>query len=246
MVVSVTRSEVKRVFCSKCGAKVPEGSRFCNGCGAQVGEAPVQSGLTGQPARPQQAPSYVLVIVLVVAIALVLLWTRGRGPARVEPPPPPQVAVPAPPPDAVTEDAAADEVQVDETVEADGVTGEEPAPEPEPAPAPVPAEDPVAEATVVLENYLAADLGHDGNEMAKYLGGQAAARFRPEVQGQEDVTVYSKKVSGHTVKDANTIVFKVAVRWSMEDGGEAQTTSDRYTVRRTTKGWRITSTPEYP
>ena len=82
-----------------------------------------------------------------------------------------------------------------------------PAPSPvepaEPAPRPVPAEDPVAEARVVLENYLAADLGHDGEEMAKYLGGQAAARFRPEVQGQEDVEVASEKVVGHEVQDAS-------------------------------------------
>jgi hypothetical protein len=98
---------------------------------------------------------------------------------------------------------------------------------------------------VVLENYLAADLGHDGTEMAKYLGGQAAARFRPDVQGQEDVVVSSEKVAGHEVHDANTIVFKVTVKWS-QPGGPTKTGTDRYVVRRTDKGWRITSTPAYP
>lgn len=123
---------------------------------------------------------------------------------------------------------------------------EEAEPEPEPEPAPVPAKDRVAEATVVLENYLAADLGHDGAEMAKYLGGQAAARFRPEVQGQEDLTVRSKRISSHTVKDANTIVFSVTVEWSPSDSDEVLTDKQRYVVRRTDRGWKVTSTPEYP
>lgn len=99
---------------------------------------------------------------------------------------------------------------------------------------------------MVLESYLAADLGHDGTEMAKYLGGQAAARFRPEVQGQEDVTVHSKQISKHVVKDANTIVFGVAVKWSPSDSDEVLTDQTRYVLRRTDRGWRITSTPEYP
>jgi hypothetical protein len=127
-----------------------------------------------------------------------------------------------------------------------GAADEEAEPEPEPEPAPVPAEDRVAEATVVLENYLAADLGHDGKEMARYLGGQAAARFRPEVQGQEDLTVHSKKVTGHTVKDANTVVFAVEVEWSPSDSDDLMLDKQRYVVRRTDKGWKITSTPEYP
>ena len=116
---------------------------------------------------------------------------------------------------------------------------------PAPKPAPEPSEDPVAEASVVLENYLAADLGHDGEEMAKYLGGQAAARFRPEVQGQEDITVHSKKVSGHEVRDANTINFTVDVEWSSEGSDEVKTDSASYVLKRTDKGWKIVSTPEY-
>lgn len=235
-----------RVFCNQCGAKLVEGSRFCNSCGAQVSGEPTSVQTPAMQTRPQQTPLYVLIAVLIVALAAILFWVRGRDAGRQEaPPPPPPPAVES---GAVTGEVAQDEVDVDAVEGEDVAGGEETAPEPEPAPAPtpVPAEDPVAEATVVLENYLAADLGHDGTEMAKYLGGQAAARFRPEVQGQEDVTVYSKKIASHAVKDANTIVFKVAVRWSMEDGGEAQTTSERYTVRRTTKGWRITSTPAYP
>lgn len=116
----------------------------------------------------------------------------------------------------------------------------------EPKPAPVSAEDPVAEATVVLENYLAADLGHDGTEMAKYLGGSAAAQFRPDVQGQEDVIVRSKKVSGHTVQDPNTIHFTVAVGWSPADSEEVKSDTEKYVLKRTDQGWKIVSTPAYP
>jgi hypothetical protein len=113
-------------------------------------------------------------------------------------------------------------------------------------PPPEPSEDPVAQATVVLENYLAADLGHDGREMAKYLGGNAAARFRPEVQGQEDLTVHSKVVSGHTVQGPNQVDFEVAVQWSPDDSSETKTDIQKYVVKRTDKGWKIVSTPEYP
>jgi hypothetical protein len=124
-----------------------------------------------------------------------------------------------------------------------------PAPPPvapaKPAPPPISAEDPVAEAQVVLEDYLAVDLAHDGEAMAKFLGGQAAARFRPDVQGQEDVVVSSETVAGHEVHDANTIVFRVTVKWS-QPGGPTQTTTDRYVVRKTDEGWKITSTPAYP
>ncbi|MEI6501542.1 MAG: hypothetical protein WCP21_11040 [Armatimonadota bacterium] len=118
--------------------------------------------------------------------------------------------------------------------------------QPQPVIAPVSAEDPVAEAQVVLEKYLAADLGHDGNEMKKYLGGQAAARFVAEAQGQENLTVHSQQVSGSTVKDDNTIVFSVAVEWTAEGSTEEKTQTDRYVLKRTDAGWKITSTPAYP
>ena len=126
--------------------------------------------------------------------------------------------------------------------------GVQPTPsEPEkPAVAPVPSTDPVAEATVVLEKYLAADLGHDGEEMKKYLGGQALARFNVEAQGQEDLTVHSKKVSGHTVQDDNTIDFEVTVEWSPSDSTEIKTDTEQYVLKRTDVGWRIFSTPAYP
>lgn len=114
------------------------------------------------------------------------------------------------------------------------------------SPAPVPATDNVAAAQVVLEQYLAADLGHDGDEMKKYLGGQAAARFEPSVQGQEDLTVHSQQVSGHTVKDDNTIRFAVEVKWAAEGSSAEQTQTDSYTLKRTDQGWKITSTPAYP
>ena len=128
------------------------------------------------------------------------------------------------------------------------VPAPEPTPKPEPKPAPVVSSvDPVAEATVVLENYLAADLGHDGNEMKKYLGGQAAARFRPDVQGQEDVVVHSEKIASHNQKDGSTIVFKVTVKFSPGDSpNTTKTSTDSYTLKKTEKGWLIFSTPAYP
>jgi hypothetical protein len=193
----------------------------------------------------------IAVVVLAVALVAVGMWALGRNSARPAATNETPVVAPT---GTTTEESGTEGEDVTATEESDEVTTVETEPTPEeavveetePAPAPVPAEDPVAEATVVLENYLAADLGHDGNEMKKYLAGSAGARFRPEVQGQEDVVTHSLKVSGHTVKDANTIVFKVAVRWSMSDSDEVKTQSDRYVVKRTTKGWKITSTPAYP
>ena len=37
------------MFCSNCGAQLPDGSRFCSGCGANLG-----GGSTGQPQDPQK------------------------------------------------------------------------------------------------------------------------------------------------------------------------------------------------
>jgi hypothetical protein len=230
-----------------------DGSKFCGSCGVKLGGEAAPTSTGGPAPVPARNPNTVLwaaVVVLAVLLVSAGTWVRKQQEERRAQAQQAQVATPGPAPTAdtgtdadTTTDTGATQDAVDESE-----PEPEPAPEPEskPAPAPVPAEDPVAEATVVLENYLAADLGHDGNEMAKYLGGQAAARFRPEVQGQEDVTIHSKKASGHTVKDANTIVFRVRVRWSPGDGGDTQTSTDRYTVRRTTQGWLITSTPAYP
>ena len=111
---------------------------------------------------------------------------------------------------------------------------------------PVSSTDSVAEATVVLEKYLAADLGHDGQEMKKYLGGQAAARFNPDVVGQEDLTVHSKQITAHNVRDDNTIEFTVSVKWSPSDSSEVKTETQSYVLKRTEQGWLIFSTPEFP
>ena len=116
----------------------------------------------------------------------------------------------------------------------------------EAGPQPVPSTDPVAEATVVLEKYLAADLGNDGQEMRKYLGGQAAARFNPDVVGQEDLTVHSKQITAHNVRDDNTIEFTVSVEWSPSGSSEVKTETQSYVLKRTEQGWLIFSTPEFP
>ncbi|NPV45829.1 MAG: zinc ribbon domain-containing protein [Armatimonadetes bacterium] len=228
------------MYCSQCGAKNDEAARFCSSCGAAM-----QPGMA--PARQTTGATLAIVAALVVAVIVggVILYQRS-GPADRLPTEDVGAAIPAP-------DQPSGEVG-----DAEPPTGLAPTPgesvtppeeattETEEEPSPVPAADKVAEATVALENYLAADLGHDGAEMAKYLGGQAAARFRPEVVGQEDLTVHSKQISSHTVKDANTIVFVVTVKWSPSDSDEVMTDQERYVVRRTDRGWKITSTPEYP
>jgi len=177
-------------------------------------------------------------VLVAVVIAGALLWPRDRS----TPPEVPAVGeVAGPVVTASGDDAAPNEG-------AEPVSPVEPDAESKPVAelAPVPVDDPVAEAQVVLESYLAADLGHDGATMAQYLGGQAAARFNPDVQGQEDLTVHSKVVTGGNTRDENTIEFTVRVEWSPSDSYEVQNDEQTYVVKRTEAGWRITSTPEYP
>lgn len=220
------------MFCSSCGARNDDKVRFCSSCGAAMsGAGSVSPGARQGPSSALAAGTLIGLLVVVAALAGSILATHmhtSTVKARLaeEARQAPANAGPSPAGEAQT-----------------AVTG---AAAPTPAPAPVSATDNVAEAQVVLEKYLAADLGHDGTEMKKYLGGQAAARFAPEVQGQEDLTVHSETVSGHTVKDANTLVFAVAVKWSPEGSSEEKTQTDRYVLKRTDAGWRITSTPAYP
>ena len=39
MIIKKNMTEVKNMFCTKCGAELPDNSRFCHNCGQQVGEA---------------------------------------------------------------------------------------------------------------------------------------------------------------------------------------------------------------
>jgi hypothetical protein len=200
-----------------------------------------------------------VILLLIAACAIgFLMASHGRGtevaqtgtpsPSTAQtstPSPGTDTPAPTPEPDATTPDPAA----VPPAKPSEEKKPEPPAPDVKPVPKPpkpVPLEDPVAQAKVVLENYLAADLGHDGNEMAKYLGGPAKAQFRADVQGQEDITVHSKKVTGKTVRDSNTIIFSVKVKWSPEGSSEVKSDTEKYTLKRTEVGWRIFSTPAYP
>lgn len=204
------------MYCSKCGANNQDGARFCNACGAAF-PGPVGGG--------GASPSPLVVTIVVALLVTVIAGTAGFVIANNR-----QKA-------AATAQVAAQARQAQ-----DGAIPPPAAPQP----APVSATDPVAEAQVVLEKYLAADLGHDGAEMQKYLGGQAAARFEPSVQGQEDLTVHGQQVSGHTLKNDNTILFTVEVKWASEGSSEEHTQTDSYTLKRTDEGWKITSTPAYP
>jgi len=174
-----------------------------------------------------------LVLIAVLAVVGVAAWRSLHAP-----PPPAATTVTKEVPEAPETRATDDEGG------GKGAPGETP-PE-KPSVAPEPATDPVAEATVVLERYLAADLGHDGQTMSECLGGQARARFNPAVVGQEDITVHSKKISGHNVRDDNTIEFSVAVESSPADSQDVKTDSQPYVLKRTDQGWLVTSTPEYP
>lgn len=235
------------MYCQNCGAENSNQARFCRSCGSSVQEGAPPAAPPAVPPPPPTGPvpvppraatgsplvgaliALAVVLLVVAAGALFYAYRQHQAASTAQAAATPAGAdQPAPTPDAGTEPAAD---------EAGGTP---------PATPPVSADDPVAEATVVLENYLAADLGHDGKEMAKYLGGQAAARFRPEVQGQEDLTVHSKVVSGHTVRDDNTIDFDVEVKWSPSDSEEVKTDTEQYVLKRTDKGWRIFSTPAYP
>jgi hypothetical protein len=222
------------MHCTQCGVANQDTARFCQSCGAALAAAE-SAALVPAPVRtsPTLVAALVVACVLLLLVLTVLvtvtLKTRAET-ARMK---------------AITGELHRMSEQLPSPAPSPS-TEPEPSPSPAPAVNPVSADDPVAEAQVVLENYLAADLGHDGNGMRKYLGGQAAARFVPEVQGQENLTVHSQQVSGHTVKDDNTIVFSVEVKWSPEGSSEVSTQTDRYVVKRTEEGWKITSTPAYP
>ena len=258
------------MYCAKCGAEQQSDARFCSGCGAQLAAAPTTPAapppappptpvpvpapvLPGaQPAGPPAKsgmPGWMIGCLIALLAALLLsgaaivgyvVFSRAQAQKLADLNKPPDIVK-------VTPDTPAPEPPADAD-KPEPTPAPEPTPEPTPPPAPVvSSEDPVAQATVVLENYIAADLGHDGNEMKKYLGGQAAARFRPDVQGQEDVIVLSEKIASHVTKDSSTIVFKVTVKYSPgESPSTTKTSTDSYTLKKTEKGWLIFSTPAYP
>lgn len=231
------------MFCPACGAECDGSARFCKACGKpltsdQPPEAPAVPTAPGRSSATLAVLVTVSLALVAVVIAGALLWPRDRSTSPEAP------AVGAPPRPVVT--ASGDDPKLKEGVEPLSTVEPHEETEPGAAPAPEAADEPVAEAQAVLENYLAADLGHDGATMAKYLGGQAAARFNPDVQGQEDLTVHSKIVSGSTVRDRNTVEFTVRVEWSPSDSYEVQRDEQTYVVKRTEEGWRVTNTPEYP
>ncbi len=236
------------MYCTGCGVENDDSARFCKSCGVELTapetEGPPQSQAPSPTAEAAaRGSSNVALTVAVVTVALLLLavigvggFILGRGCCPLLNPPGAQVAAPAD-----TDGDAADDADVeydDFGADASRDTGS--------GTSTVSSVASVAEAAVVLENYLAADLGHDGETMARYLGGQAAARFRPEVQGQEDIIVYSKSISEHSVRNESTIDFTVAVMWSPEDQSDMLSDSEDYVLRRTEKGWLIFSTPAYP
>ncbi len=259
------------MYCSGCGTENDDNARFCKGCGAELSidqtvllspqdepaqpppsqPAPVQP--QPQPAAPApgRGGGNVALIVILVALGLMLLVVIGVGGYLLgqrfgSTEQMPETTAQMPTDETAQEMAPSPAESVD-----DGDEGAvQPATDDADADAPdeetVSSDDAVAEARVVLEKYLAADLGHDGNEMAKYLGGQAKARFVPEVQGQEDLVVHSKAITDYQFLNDYSIDFIVEVVWSPEGSSETETSSEDYVLRRTEKGWLIFSTPAYP
>jgi len=260
--------------CPKCGGESDESALFCSYCGTKLAEEP-QAQPEPQPQLPEvtevapvvapvaakstgaSGPSNALfigvIVALVIIIALLAMFVmRGTGQAvspnadQVAAQPAAEASAPAEAPEesGATEESAAPaegETPAEAEMPAEGGT---PAATPEPSLQEDPAA--VANATAVLKKYLAADLRAKGREMQKYLGGQALKRFVPEVQGQEDLTVHSKTITGHDMTDPNTINFTVIVKWSPMDSSNIKTDQEDYVMERTAKGWRITSTPAYP
>ena len=259
------------MHCTGCGVENDDNARFCKGCGAELSidqtvllspqDEPAQPPPSQPPpAQPQPQPaapalarggSNVALIVVLVALGLMLLVVIGVGGYLLgqrfgSAEQMPESTVQMPTAETTEETAPSPGESVD-----DGQRGAiQPATDKPGIDTPdeetVSSEDAVAEARVVLEKYLAADLGHDGNEMAKYLGGQAKARFVPEVQGQEDLVVHSKTITDYQFLNDYSIDFIVEVVWAPEGSSEAETSSEDYVLRRTEKGWLIFSTPAYP
>lgn len=67
------------MFCSKCGAEIPEGAQWCPKCGAQQG-APTQPQPQSQPvnSQPQTAPGAVAGFILSLA-GLLMDWVPIAG-----------------------------------------------------------------------------------------------------------------------------------------------------------------------
>ncbi|MEN6347555.1 MAG: zinc-ribbon domain-containing protein [Armatimonadia bacterium] len=237
--------EVRPVFCNQCGAKNDDVARFCSSCGAPLsGQTPSTEPTSPQPRATNPALPWIIASAVLAALVLGgLIWVLAWFvPAQVHQPIAP-AGVSSPGGTSAAESETPGGGPAGTTTQPAEDLKPEPSPQPEVPPEP--SEDPVAQATVVLERYLAADLGNDGEEMAKYLGGSAAAQFRPEVVGQEDLTVHSKIVTGHTVVGPNQINFEVTVKWSPSDSDEVKTDLEDYVLKRTDRGWKITSTPAY-
>lgn len=264
------------MYCTGCGVENDDNARFCKGCGAELSidqtvllspqdepaqpppsqptpaqPAPVQA--QPQPAAPAPARrgGNVALIVVLVALGLMLLVVIGVGGYLLgqrfgSPEEMPDTTVQVPTEETTPETTPSPSDTIDDGAEGaikpatdrpkTDTSNEET----------VSSEDAVAEARVVLEKYLAADLGHDGNEMARYLGGQAKARFVPEVQGQEDLVVHSKTITDYQFLNDYSIDFIVEVVWSPEGSSDTMVDSEDYVLRRTEKGWLIFSTPAYP
>jgi hypothetical protein len=102
-----------------------------------------------------------------------------------------------------------------------------------------PADDATRDARKVMEAFIAADKKHDGNEMAKYLMGEAAANFRPDIQGQGDAEIVDEEIARAEVFDSKTIQFEVKTVFRDLATGANNNVYDWHLLKKTDSGWKI-------
>lgn len=78
------------MFCPKCGAKLPDNTRYCVQCGTELDASPAQPipkvpPLAEPAKRPQKkiaiAVTAIILVLALLAGGIAVLWNRGQGPA---------------------------------------------------------------------------------------------------------------------------------------------------------------------
>lgn len=77
------------MYCSNCGARVPEGAEFCAACGSSVREIPAQRPAYPQPQQRRNNNNVIIIALVAVAVVLVAaiicftILTRGKQQAQM-------------------------------------------------------------------------------------------------------------------------------------------------------------------
>ena len=65
------------MFCSNCGAEVPDNSRFCPKCGNSLSESPVYSAPSAKQAQGVRPPTYLVLSVIVTIFCCLIFGIIG-------------------------------------------------------------------------------------------------------------------------------------------------------------------------